>query len=978
MTLASGTKLGPYEILSPLGAGGMGEVYRARDTRLDRDVAIKVLPGGVANDPRALTRFESEAKAVAALSHANILSLFDVGESGGVHYAVTELLEGETLRALIAREVVPHERALEIARQVADGLCAAHGKGIVHRDLKPENIFLTRDGHAKVLDFGLARYTPTLRSTEDTHSPTLAALTETGAVVGTVAYMAPEQIRGQLVDHRVDLFAFGCVLYEMLTGRRPFAGETPADLMSAILHDTPAPVAVGGHPLAPALVAIAGRCLEKRSQDRFDSAHDLVRALAAAVGSIESTGIARRASPFAGRRRRTVLVAAGVALLLTAAGGAWLLRRRAQASWVREEAIPELIRLADQQEFWPAFLLARRVEALSPDNSLLAKLWPQFATEITLDVKPPGARVFIRGPAGGQDEWLALGSATGAPLRVPAGCRVLRFERDGSEPQVLAMPLPSRSKASRAIALPASGEVPGGMALVDAGERDVAFSFSSYAFEKLKTSRVGRFLVDRFEVTNADYKKFVDAGGYARRELWKHAFVRNGTPVSWEEGVQQLRDDTGRPGPATWELGNFPEGKAELPVTGVSWYEAAAYAEFAGKRLPTVYHWQVASGLQRDLGDQGCLIPGSNFTGKLAPVGSTRGAIGYWGLHDTAGNAREWCSNAAGDERAIMGGACDDPSYLTGFITRPAFERNPTTGFRCMKVLAPDSKTADLEHSFRRAPDIDLGREEPFTEAVWKTWLSFLAYEKKPLDARRELVDDGQPFWRMEKISFTAAYGDERVPVYVFLPKNASLPFQPVVFWPGSSAAQLISSEGGANLTDSTVWGYLVKDGRAVVYPILKGTYERGVDAPSNPNEALVMQVKDILRTVDYLASRQDMDKERIAFLGYSWGATSGVLCCAAEPRLKAGIFRCGGAKRADVVGWARHVTIPIQMVNGRYDEVFPFEQAQLPLLRALGTPPEKKSHVVVESGHALQGSEREVIKANLEFLDRNLGPVRR
>src|SRR5712692_9660065 len=221
MPLSRGSRLGPYEILSPLGAGGMGEVYRARDARLDRDVAVKVLPSHLAEDPVALARFEREAKAVASTSHPNILAIFDVGRADRIAFAVTELLDGETLRARLGAGPIPLRKAIEYAVQIAEGLAAAHDKGIVHRDLKPENLFVTKDGRVKILDFGLARHR-IVPSADDTSSPTLSHHTERGTVMGTVGYMSPEQVRGQPVDHRTDLFSFGAVLYEMLTGRRAF------------------------------------------------------------------------------------------------------------------------------------------------------------------------------------------------------------------------------------------------------------------------------------------------------------------------------------------------------------------------------------------------------------------------------------------------------------------------------------------------------------------------------------------------------------------------------------------------------------------------------------------------------------------------------------------------------------------------------------------------------------------------------------
>src|SRR5213594_3915663 len=223
MTLAAGLRLGPYEILAPLGAGGMGEVYQARDTRLDREVAIKVLPEHLAKDPQALARFEREAKAVAALSHPNILALYDVGAHQGVSYAVTELLEGETLRARLARSEITWRKVVEIGTAVAEGLAAAHSKGIIHRDLKPENIFLTSDGRVKILDFGLARWKPTASPQDESSLPTE---TEPGIVMGTVGYMSPEQVRGERADAPSDIFSFGCVLYEMLSGQRAFRRQT--------------------------------------------------------------------------------------------------------------------------------------------------------------------------------------------------------------------------------------------------------------------------------------------------------------------------------------------------------------------------------------------------------------------------------------------------------------------------------------------------------------------------------------------------------------------------------------------------------------------------------------------------------------------------------------------------------------------------------------------------------------------------------
>ncbi len=311
MPIASGRRLGPYEVVAPLGAGGMGEVYRARDTRLGREVALKVLPPEHAGDPERQRRFEREARAVAALSHPNILALHDAGAEDGTSYAVFELLEGETLRARLERGPLPVRKVVELAVQVCRGLAAAHTRGIVHRDLKPENLALTDDGRIKILDFGLARLAEAAGATAE--GAEMRTATAPGLMLGTVGYMSPEQVRGQPADARSDIFSLGATVYEMVTGRRAFAAATPADTISSILHRDPAEMASGLEPVPDGLLRIVRRCLEKEPDDRFQTARDLAFALESFSGSV--TPPAAPAPP-----RWTWILAAGGALMMAALG----------------------------------------------------------------------------------------------------------------------------------------------------------------------------------------------------------------------------------------------------------------------------------------------------------------------------------------------------------------------------------------------------------------------------------------------------------------------------------------------------------------------------------------------------------------------------------------------------------------------------------------------------------------------------------
>jgi serine/threonine protein kinase/Tfp pilus assembly protein PilF len=326
MALPRGARLGPYEVLGTLGAGGMGEVYRARDTRLGREVALKVLPDEVASDRQRLARFQQEARLASALSHPNIITIHDVGESGGTSFIVMELAEGRTLRSLLASGPLATRRLLEVGVQVADGLAKAHAAGMVHRDLKPENVMLTGDGLVKILDFGLARLDPATSLSASDEQATLERLTEPGTVVGTVGYMSPEQAGGDAVDFRSDQFALGTILYELATGRGPFQRRTPAETITAILREEPASLGSLNPQTPPGLARIVERCLAKAPSRRYASSLDLARDLREELERQPSSGGATLATGV--RRRRWPLV--GIALgLVAAAAAAWLLPRLA-------------------------------------------------------------------------------------------------------------------------------------------------------------------------------------------------------------------------------------------------------------------------------------------------------------------------------------------------------------------------------------------------------------------------------------------------------------------------------------------------------------------------------------------------------------------------------------------------------------------------------------------------------------------------
>lgn len=440
-------------------------------------------------------------------------------------------------------------------------------------------------------------------------------------------------------------------------------------------------------------------------------------------------------------------------------------------------------------------------------------------------------------------------------------------------------------------------------------------------------------------------------------------------------------DGTGRAGPATWEVGSYAKGQDDYPVTGVSWYEAAAFAEWAGKRLPTVHHWnRVAFTVASSR-----IVPMSNLSGKeLLPVGRTK-SMNRFGVADLAGNAREWIWNATegGRARLILGGGWNDPDYaFPDAYAQPAFDRSATNGFRCIRITGEEPNLANLDHAIERKLR-DFYAQKPVPDEVFAQYLLLFAYDKTPLDAKIE-EDKPTDHGTRQRITFNAAYGGERMMAYLFLPSSGKPPYQTLVLFPGSGSIEARSS---AELEPGRV-DFLVRGGRAIIWPIYKGTYERSTELRSDTarettfyKDHLIMWAKDLSRTIDYLETRDDIDATRIGYYGLSWGGTMGAIMPAVEPRIKTNILYVAGINfqqtlpEADPVNYVGRVRQPTLILNGELDFYFPPETSQKPLFDLLGTDPEHKKRLIFPGGHSVPRTE--MIKQSLLWLDRYLGPVR-
>jgi eukaryotic-like serine/threonine-protein kinase len=484
------------------------------------------------------------------------------------------------------------------------------------------------------------------------------------------------------------------------------------------------------------------------------------------------------------------------------------------------------------------------------------------------------------------------------------------------------------------------------------------------------------YWIDQLEVTNAAFKAFVDAGGYRDAKYWKQPFQDGERVLSFDEAIARFRDSTGRAGPATWELGSYPEARADYPVGGISWFEAAAYAEFAGKSLPTLYHWFRASGTDEIYSD---ILQLSNFDDKGPSKAGERAGLGPWGTLDMAGNVKEWCANEVTGEgrRYILGGGWNEPSYR---FAEPdgqnPWVRRDTFGVRLVKNLGAGEAAAQPVGRVARDPHSVV----PVGDDLFAIYRRFYDYDRTPLEARVESTDDTSPYWRKESVSFAAAYGTERIPAYLFLPKGVKPPYQTVVLFPSGYARVVRTSRN----IDLISFEFIVRSGRAVLYPVYQGTFERRVDDGGLGRSAMRdMQIqwgKDFLRAVDYLETRPEIDMHRLGYYSVSMGAFFGPIPVALESRLKAAVFASAGLRydyppETQPANFSPRVKIPVLVINGKDDFGVPVA-AQQRFFELLGTPADRKRHAVLEGGHVPQ-DRRSLIREVLDWYDRHLGVVR-
>ncbi len=986
--LLPGTRLRRYEIRHPLGAGGMGEVYLAHDAELERTVALKILRTDVAATDDRVRRFVQEAKAACALNHPNVAHIYDVGHEQELHFIAMEHVEGESLRARLARGRLTTDEIVDLGAQIASALASAHAAGVVHRDIKPENVMIRPDGYVKVLDFGLAK----LLSVTD---KTAGVTTDTGVVMGTVHYMSPEQLRGHDVDARTDLFSLGVVLYELIAGNRPFGGDSATSVIAAILTDQPAVL----ENASPELQAIVTKAMAKDRNQRYASARELLEDLRKlqhdsqsrriSSGDIPTQVLTERIAPKAAAPRRLWIAAAIVALAAIAGWGALRAYRIAQA----RALLPQLERLADERKYFEAWDLAQQLRPWIAADERLQRSRSKIVEVLAVTSDPPGARVYLQRvlPHDELGPRELLGTTPLPDTDVARGEFILTVEKDGYAPFTRSLGLTPLYHPGLLIPQPPPklelkllkiSDVPAGMVPVPGGN----YRITGWSRPSEQTVMLAPFFIDRAEVSNRDFAQFIRDGGYRRRELWKVPIVKDGRTLTWEDAMSEFHDTTGLPGPRRWAQQKYADGQDDYPVTDITWYEAAAFAEARGKRLPTIFEWDKAArnGVADSMGvayPWGIAGEGEDITARAnfrghgsMPVTSLPAGMSAYGVYHLAGNVKEWLRNSYDSGFAAAGGAWDEPVYQFGqFGSYPGFFNAQNFGFRCVR----ESGASD-QGEFRLTSNSTVPVYKAVDDAEFARIAKLYDYPAAPLDAKIAEVKETEE-WTRQRITYSSS--GRTALAFLYLPKGFKPPYQVIQYIPAGDVAS-----GRRPLTTSTevVLGPELRSGRAVFAVALEGYLDRPRTSPS-PEAVedlvpdIIASVTDIRRGLDYLATRKDIDSTKVGVYGPSAGSVHGMIVTGLDHRFRAVAFMGVGIGARAVqypapinrINFAPRITAPKLLLHGKYDEADLLVTQGEPLYRLM---PEPKRLEIFESGHIVPADQ--AIRALNTFFDQTLGKV--
>jgi hypothetical protein len=968
----AGERLGSYELLRPLGSGGMADVWLAcrTDGAFERQVALKI-PRLQSRPVEMAARFALECNILATLEYPGIARLYDAGVDGsGVPYIAMEYVQGEPLVAWCDARGLDRAARIRVFLQVLDGVAYAHGRRVIHRDLKPSNILVTAQGEVRLLDFGVARL---LQPEAD-----CALLTRAYGLAVTPEYASPELLRGESIDSRSDIYSLGVVLHELLTGARPGQPTRPVTGDTTRLHG--------------ALRDVVTKALQPDPGDRYADAASFAAALRPFADG--------RAHDLSWRLKTHSRWIAGLAALAAlAALLSWTLYKRGQERWAREDALPRLQALVAHDDYEAAFELAREIERVTPNDPLFRELEPAFAAKVTLDTAPDGAKVFYRPYAGGEQGWRFIGETPLADVAMPIGVGLWRIEKEGHDAALLVLRNPGLQLGNApdadlrlvvegvdlTIPLADAATSPDDMVLVPA----IPAVIPAVGGDPVE---VPAFFIDRYEVRNRAFKEFVDAGGYTEASHWRDLPFDGGG--EWRTAAAGFVDLTGRTGPSTWRAGGYPDGMADHPVTGVSWYEAAAYCRFRGRELPTAYHWYRAAGSIVEFWESvsSAIVHSSNFGGReLEPVGRS-GGVGPHGTYDMAGNAREWLWTQGSLGRWVAGGAFDEPRYL--YLQpdeAPPSDRSPANGFRCMRP----AQAAPTNEELRRpvfAQAVEYAAMNPVGDAAYSVLAQQLDYRQTPFTPRVEAAGSSNPAWTVERITLPTGYDDTSFAVQLFLPTDRRSRPRVIFYLPHSgefiapvTTAAFDPAAGGVPLD------FLLKSGWALATVAFDGAYERqwSAERRRSMSEAEGFRLRqrhwreELGRAIDYLATREDIDARRLGWFGISFGADTMLPLLAVEKRIGAAVLYSGGSglrsglpASEQTYNYVPRVTQPVLMLNGRWDIDSP-PAAQQRLFELLGSPADAKKRVPFEAGHG-NLPRFQVEKETLEWFERYLGSAMR